>query len=112
MQQRRAQEVVRLDVLTRTAAAIGEPLDSGVVASLPRPGGNVTGFSAFVTELAGKRVELFKEAMPTGDRRRPSGRNTEPRHTAPTPPTPTQPQPLTGSTLVLTILQPQRLIRT
>jgi len=30
-------------------AAIGEPLDSGVVASLPRPGGNVTGFSSFVT---------------------------------------------------------------
>jgi putative tryptophan/tyrosine transport system substrate-binding protein len=46
-------------------AAIGEPLDSGVVASLPRPGGNVTGFSSFVTELAGKRVELFKEAMPS-----------------------------------------------
>jgi putative tryptophan/tyrosine transport system substrate-binding protein len=46
-------------------AAIGEPLDSGVVASLPRPGGNVTGFSAFVTELAGKRVELFKEVMPS-----------------------------------------------
>src|SRR5262245_9716296 len=45
-------------------AAIGEPLDTGVVASLARPGGNVTGFSAFVTELAGKRVELFKEAMP------------------------------------------------
>src|SRR5258708_1724535 len=46
-------------------AAIGEPLDTGVVASLARPGGNVTGFSAFVTELAGKRVELFKEVMPS-----------------------------------------------
>ena len=45
-------------------AAIGEPLDTGVVTSLSRPGGNVTGFSSFVTELAGKRVELFKEAMP------------------------------------------------
>ena len=45
-------------------AAIGEPLGIGVVASLARPGGNVTGFSAFVTELAGKRVELAKELWP------------------------------------------------
>jgi putative ABC transport system substrate-binding protein len=35
------------------------------VASLARPGGNVTGFSAFVTELAGKRVELLKESFPS-----------------------------------------------
>jgi putative tryptophan/tyrosine transport system substrate-binding protein len=46
-------------------AAIGEPLGVGVVASLARPGGNVTGFSAFVTELAGKRVELLKETFPS-----------------------------------------------
>ncbi len=46
-------------------AAIAEPLGVGVVASLARPGGNVTGFSAFVTELAGKRVELLKEAFPS-----------------------------------------------
>jgi len=45
-------------------AAIGEPLEMGVVASLARPGGNVTGFSAFVIELAGKRVELMKEVVP------------------------------------------------
>jgi putative ABC transport system substrate-binding protein len=45
-------------------AAIGEPLGVGVVASLARPGGNVTGLSAFVTELAGKRVELVKELRP------------------------------------------------
>ena len=32
--------------------------------SLARPGGNVTGLSAFVTELAGKRVELLKELRP------------------------------------------------
>jgi putative ABC transport system substrate-binding protein len=44
-------------------AAIGEPL--GVVTSLARPGGNVTGLSAFVTELAGKRLELLKEARPS-----------------------------------------------
>lgn len=45
-------------------AAIGEPLGIGVVASLAQPGGNVTGFSAFVTELSGKRVELLKETFP------------------------------------------------
>ena len=45
-------------------AAIGEPLGVGVVASLAHPGGNVTGLSAFVTELAGKRVELIKELVP------------------------------------------------
>jgi len=47
-------------------AAIGEPLGMGVVASLARPGGNVTGLSAFVTELAGKRVELLKELRQGG----------------------------------------------
>src|SRR5204863_415793 len=46
-------------------AAIDEPLDVGVVASLAHPGGNVTGLSAFATELAGKRVELLKEARPS-----------------------------------------------
>jgi putative ABC transport system substrate-binding protein len=46
-------------------AAIGEPLGVGVVANLAHPGGNVTGLSAFVTELAGKRVELLKAARPS-----------------------------------------------
>jgi putative ABC transport system substrate-binding protein len=45
-------------------AAVGEPLSAGMVASLARPGGNVTGFSSFVNELAGKRLELLKEAFP------------------------------------------------
>jgi putative ABC transport system substrate-binding protein len=45
-------------------AAIGEPVDTGVVASLAQPGGNVTGFSALVTELAAKRVELMREVIP------------------------------------------------
>ena len=45
-------------------AAIGEPLGVGVVTSLAHPGGNVTGFSSFATELTGKRVELLKEAFP------------------------------------------------
>jgi putative tryptophan/tyrosine transport system substrate-binding protein len=45
-------------------AAIGEPIGPGVVAQLARPGGNITGLSAFVTELQGKRVQLIKEAVP------------------------------------------------
>jgi putative ABC transport system substrate-binding protein len=45
-------------------AAIGEPLGTGVVARLAQPGGNITGLSAFTTELSGKRVELLKETIP------------------------------------------------
>ena len=45
-------------------AAIGEPLGLGIVADLARPGGNVTGFSAFATVLSGKRVELLREMLP------------------------------------------------
>jgi putative ABC transport system substrate-binding protein len=43
--------------------AIGEPLGMGVIETLARPGGNVTGLSAFVTELSGKRIELLKRAF-------------------------------------------------
>ena len=42
-------------------AASGDPLGAGVVAGLARPGGNVTGLSAFVTELQAKRLELLRE---------------------------------------------------
>jgi putative ABC transport system substrate-binding protein len=49
-------------------AAIGEPLNVGIVSSLARPGGNITGMSSFVTELAGKRVELLKETFPSTSR--------------------------------------------
>ena len=43
-------------------AAIGEPMLA--VASIARPGGNVTGLSAFVTDLQAKRVELLKDVFP------------------------------------------------
>ena len=42
--------------------AIGEPLL--VVASLARPGGNITGLSAFVNDLMGKRTELLRDMLP------------------------------------------------
>jgi putative ABC transport system substrate-binding protein len=45
-------------------ASIGDPVGAGVVQSLSRPGGNVTGFSLFATETVGKRLELLKELMP------------------------------------------------
>jgi putative ABC transport system substrate-binding protein len=45
-------------------ASIGEPVETGLVQSLARPGGNVTGLSAFVTQLTQKRIELLKELAP------------------------------------------------
>jgi putative ABC transport system substrate-binding protein len=45
-------------------AAAGDPVGSGLVASLARPGGNITGLSILATELTGKRLELMKEILP------------------------------------------------
>jgi putative tryptophan/tyrosine transport system substrate-binding protein len=41
-----------------------EPVGTGMVASLARPGGNVTGLSVESTELAGKRIEILRELLP------------------------------------------------
>jgi len=45
-------------------AAVGDPVGSGFVSSLARPGGNITGFLAIEPEISGKWVELLKEAVP------------------------------------------------
>ena len=41
-----------------------DPVGSGVVASLARPGGNITGLSTLAPEISGKRLELLKEIVP------------------------------------------------
>jgi len=45
-------------------AASGDPVGTGVVASLARPGGNVTGLSLQSNDLAGKRLEILREIIP------------------------------------------------
>ena len=44
---------------------VADPLGTGLVPSLARPGGNLTGVSDMATDLSGKRLELLKEAIPT-----------------------------------------------
>ena len=42
----------------------GNPLATGIITSLARPGGNITGLTNVAIDLAGKRLELLKEAVP------------------------------------------------
>ena len=83
-----ADEVVRLNVdvilAANTAAGLAaqkatktipivipmmeEPVDDGFVASVARPGGNITGLSPLSPDMQGKRLQIFKEAVPTVSR--------------------------------------------
>ena len=45
-------------------ALAADPVGSGLIASLARPGGNVTGLSILSSDLAGKRIELLREVLP------------------------------------------------
>jgi putative ABC transport system substrate-binding protein len=47
---------------------VADPVGTGLVTSLSRPGGNITGVSDMATDLSGKRLELLKEAVPTLNR--------------------------------------------
>ena len=49
-------------------AYAGDPVETGLVASLARPGGNITGVSAMTSQLHGKCVELFKDMLPSTHR--------------------------------------------
>jgi putative tryptophan/tyrosine transport system substrate-binding protein len=49
-------------------ASVGDPVAQGLISSLARPGGNITGNATFTDELAGKRIEILKEVLPKSTR--------------------------------------------
>ena len=55
-----------------------DPVGNGFVASLARPGGNITGLSTLAPELSGKRLELLKEIVPKLSRVAVFGTSTHP----------------------------------
>src|SRR5262245_34796651 len=57
---------------------VGDPVGSGFVASLARPGGNITGLSTLAPDLSGKRLELLKEIVPKLSRVAVLGTSTRP----------------------------------
>jgi len=62
-------------------AGDADPVGSGVVASLARPGGNITGLSTLATDISGKRLELLKEILPRLSRVAVLGTSTYPGNT-------------------------------
>ncbi len=55
-------------IIPIVVASAGDLVGDGLVASLARPGGNVTGLTAISPDLSGKRLELLKEAVPKASR--------------------------------------------
>src|SRR5215212_5596007 len=56
------------DKIPIVMAETGDPVGTGLVASLPRPGGNVTGIASATAELAGKSVQLIRDMLPSAGR--------------------------------------------
>jgi ABC-type uncharacterized transport system substrate-binding protein len=50
---------------TPIVAIVGDPVETGIVSSLARPGGNITGVSLMASALAGKSVELLRDMLPS-----------------------------------------------
>jgi putative ABC transport system substrate-binding protein len=48
--------------------AVADPVGTGLIKSLSRPGGNITGVTNIAAELAGKRLEILKERLPTASK--------------------------------------------
>ena len=44
--------------------AVSDPVGSGIITSIPRPGGNITGFTQFEYSLGGKWIQLLREVAP------------------------------------------------
>jgi putative ABC transport system substrate-binding protein len=59
-------------------AIVGDPVETGIVSSLGRPGGNITGVSLMASALAGKSVELFRDMLPSARRVGVLGHSTNP----------------------------------
>ena len=67
-----AQSTVGIEAVVKTKhrlptvfVMVGDPVDSGYAESLARPGGSITGFSAFEADIAGKWLQALKEMAPT-----------------------------------------------